>query len=897
MRLGFLLLLLTGVTSLLQGGVPTITPAKTIRFPGSGIDHAQFVDEKTVVVGSGWSREDGIQVFSIEKDDRLSFRSSLKARGYVVEKPICIGGLVFYPNLCSVGVADLSDPASPVLDSLLAFTNGSRIRSRNGKIFVKSDGGTLVYGINEKLRLPVLESFETNTVADFFAPEKKDERIKLLPGVKDAVFCGNRALSVNGKKSVMELYGLENGEAILHSETPFLNALGTIAVKGDVAYILSPGTYRSVHMLNLKGEGERRNFCGSIFSDEIPVTNTFMTIGMQTAGVVGLFGEDKLIVDDGVASVGENGIEWIKKPGKAVSNYSFSGSRVAIASSSECRVVDMNDPFSVVYTYAPTSLVHIVGCHLDGERLFLTWLPKTKINHDFIYNQPKTGFIGAFDLKKSEGGVIKEPESVVEIPPAVTTLLVGGRYLYAPSYRGDFSIVDAEDMGSLKVVGNKKLLRNSSFKIKSHLGRVFCQDGSRVLELDVEDAVNPKVARIFTRGEAGAPGVDDFAFWGKNLYSLSHSSLDVFDIDGARAETFVTYGGDCKADVISPVEAEVAVLKANGETFLPRLPSHRTGIAIDREKKLVIMASPTLPGVKGGYVALANVTNPEKPAVRGFLQIAGNPFAVAINDAKCEVAVVDNYNLYVLSYGRDNGLKLLRKVKVSDNPVFGPQGVDYDMRGNILLALGRGGIGLWDGKKLVNDFIGADRISGLFVNNVKCSCDDLLISLDNYGYAVGKMRYDMQRGILNDLTFTRIKGGNVMKVIRENGEIYAAAGLLPIYHDGKVGKGGRYHNYFLGAAYDLDFTDDGKIAVADGESGLVVYSQRECDDLGAPKLICETPPGADGTPLTYATSLCSDGTLIYLNDFFCGLRIFDLSKELAKEVGHLQIKAVVSEDE
>ncbi len=856
----------------------------TLRFPGGGMDHPALSGD-TVVAVSGWSREDGLQTFSYSPRDGLRFAGRIGARGYAVANPLLAGRFAIFPNLVSIGVADLSDPATPTLAAQLARPSGRAVRVApdQGCIFVQTASGVLAYASDPRLQggIPVVREFHPGGKLDDFAKLEKDPRANFLPPefAARAAFDGDRAAAIDTAASTLGLFRLDGTNAAVLATTPVLHHLGTIAAKDGTAYILSPSLRRALLTLDARLPGPtNRTFRASLLSQEVPRTNTFMTIGMQTGGAVVRAG-DILFRDDGTARITADGTPAAtSEPGLAVANASIDGTRIALAQSRRCRVIDFSrfPRLNVVCDFAPTGLVHITGCHLRGDDLFVTWLEKEKPRHDFIYRQPTNAVAAYVDLRQARDGLLRDAVSTVRIPAAVSCLLVGGRWLYAPGYKRGFAVVDAADPCHLKLAAQPRLLASGSFKTKAFDGRVFCQDGSRILELDVSRPDCPSVARVFLRGTPGTPGYDDFTVDGTTLYALSHASLDLFDLaDGgeptALAAPFAEMDG-------IPVEIPPLAVASNAAPR-PLPPSERTATVLDPAHGIVFFTVPPERDKPAALVA-ASVAEPAAPRPLAALALPERILALAVDPPHRLLAAANGRDVQLFRYDDGGALAPVRDIPLSDDPLRGPQGLSFAADGTLFAACGLDGLRtISPATGRVQQVLGDRAFDGLFAANIAAEGDDLLIAYGHAGLVEASLKpasADAQRALSRCL-LTPVPGGDVTAAIRADGTLFASAGIAPLYARGKAAKGGRFHNYFSAYGLDLAATGDGVIAVADGEGMLLLYSASETDESGAPLLLGELPPGASGSPSVFGSSLAARPGVVFLNDPRAGLLVIDVS--------------------
>ena len=901
-----------------------ILPLRTIRFPGGGIGHGVTAG-RLFCASSGWSREDGAQLFDISDPSRIRLVGRVGARGYAVAPPVLLGGYAIYPNLASVSILDITKPESPRHVCLLARSAGSAVRVAGRFIVTQGGDGVRLHRLDgraPKARpvwigflpeqplagFPVSEQAFTTvsgagtnrlwrtyelTDSGFSLKTESSVELKSAPATPDlrlaafpansgprCAFSGQHAFLFDTSRPSISSYEVKGTNALFLGERFFLHALGTVAAKDNTAYVYAPGTRRTVLTLDAATNGVAcRDFSAGLVSAALARTNTFMTIGMQTGGAISRSG-GILFCDDGLARIGaDGGLAPVRDPVLAVANHAFDGQRVALAQSRRCRVLDYSrfPDVKTVVDFAPTGLVHITGCALKGDRLFVTWLPKSRPNHDFIYQQPARGFFASVDLKRAKEGCMTEAESVLEISAAVTCLLVGDRYLYVPGYRGVFTVIDAGDPAQLKIVAERDdLLTGGSYKIKAAGSRVFCQNGGSILELDVSQPEAPQIARVFVRGEPGAPSYDDFTVDGDRLYALAHASLDVFDLDGAAQRV----ARPAPAREVNVVEARLPVADP-APAMAPSPVDTRTATVVYPAANLVFFT--VAPAGKGacGYLIAAKVSEPTAPKCVSVVPCAERILALAIDPAARRLYAADGRSVLAFAYSAAGVLTPAGSVTVSEDFVRGPQGLAVAGDGRLIAACGASGLYAVDVQGgTATPLDGGSALKRIFVANVASDGRKLYLACDAAGFATAELAESGTK--LSRVKLTPVPAGNITALAVRGKDIFAAAGLEILYACREVGtpsaavRGGRFANYF--SAFGLGVALAGEVvAVADGEGGMLLYDATARDAHGAPAYLGELPHASGGGPFAFGSSLAAVPGRVYLNDPGAGLRIIDIS--------------------
>ena len=480
--------------------LPCTKPSHTVRFPGGNYGHVE-TSGNLAVACAGWSREDSAGVFDISDPASVKFVARFPAKGYSCSPPVFFGRRCYVPNGFSATVIDLSDPAKPALEGYLnpSFPrNGcSELWVADGDLYFRAHDGCYKVG------------------ADGFTFAKTD---KTPPAVREA---GEKSVTLRDALLVTD-----------KAEVPFVYCLASVAAEKGTAYVYAQHDgCRGARLLALDARsGGLRLFNSAVSAAPLPKGFGYHTMGMQTAGYVTRVG-DLFFTDDGIMRrTRAGGFETVLARTKPVSNSSLDGTRMALAQCSRCRVVDFADLANVKVVDVSPAMekpLHITGCSLRDNSLFIAFTLVEEKGQDFIYKFPSRGYVASVNLEKPF-----ETASVVEIAPCVDMLRVGD-FLYVTGRKGKFTIVDASRPEALRVAGVRDdLLDGDGYKIKNFDGRVFLLNGHRIVELDVADPAAPQAAHLYERGPGTeAPSYDDFTVDDGKLYALAHASLDVFALD------------------------------------------------------------------------------------------------------------------------------------------------------------------------------------------------------------------------------------------------------------------------------------------------------------------------------------------------------------------------------
>ena len=486
-------------------GSPLLTrtaPAATVRFPG-GYYHLASERDGLVVTCSDWSREDTAGVFDFSDPAKPKFVARFPAKGYSCGEPVFFGSRCYVPNGFCATVIDLSDRKNPKFEGYLNPhfpQNGcNRLWTEDGALYFSAFDGC--YRVN----------------ADGMTFAKTD---RTPPPKKKASEPG----AVTLKDSAVRF-----GEA----EVPFVHSLATLAVRDGTAYVYtSKGGFAQLLPVETK-TGGLKLFGPRHPVAELPRGRGYNTMGMQTAICVTRVG-DLFFTDDGIVRLGRKGrFETLLERTRPASNSSVDGTRIALAQCTRCRVIDFANPNDVkVIDVAPqTELpIHITGCNLRGDDLYLAYTLVEDKRQDYVYRFPSKGYVTHVDLRRPT-----EFSPAVETPACIALDRVGD-WLYVTCRKGDFAIIDARDPGKLTLSRVRRdILDGDGFKVKTFEGRTFVLNGHRVAELDVAEPSAPRVRRLYDRGDGvDAPGYDDFTVDGGKLYALAHASIDVFELDDAK---------------------------------------------------------------------------------------------------------------------------------------------------------------------------------------------------------------------------------------------------------------------------------------------------------------------------------------------------------------------------
>lgn len=515
--------------------LPRTAPVTTVRFPGGNYGNVAYSNGLAVTC-AGWSREDTSAVFDVTDPAKPKFLARFPAKGYSCSEPVFFGSRCYVPNGFSATVIDLSDRKRPKLEGYLNphFPKDGcrRLWVEDGRLYFSASDGNYQVG------------------DDGFSFVKTDK----VPPKRPA----RRKPSASDVPAAAELK--DSAVIVGAAEIPFAYCLSTVAAKDGTAYVYAPGSGCTAQLLPLETKAGGLTLFGNRYSAlTLPRGNGFQTMGMQTAGCVTRVG-DLFFVDDGIVRRDRRGA-WttVLNRTRAVANASVDGTRIALAQCSRCRIVDFADPANVrILDVVPQAELplHVTGCHLRGNELFLAYTLVEQKGQDFIYKFPTKGYVASFDLRNPSSAL-----STVEIPACIALDRIGDM-LYVTCRKGDFAVVDASDPSDLEVKAIRRdILDGDGFKVKSFGGRTFVTCGRRIAELDTAVPAVPQVKRLYDRGDGlEAPSYDDFTVDGTRLYALAHASLDVFELDDpARTREAANDCGTNGVQKAPPPSADVAV--------------------------------------------------------------------------------------------------------------------------------------------------------------------------------------------------------------------------------------------------------------------------------------------------------------------------------------------------
>ena len=509
--------------------LPQTTPLKTVRFPGGNYGHV-VVRDGLAVTCSGWSREDTSAVFDVTDPSKPRFLARFPAKGYSCADPVFFGDRCYVPNGFCATVIDLSDRRAP---KLAGYLNPQFPKDGCRRLWV--EGGRLYFTAHDGTRL---------VGADGLSSEKAD---KVPP---------KPVRSTPSPET-----GLLKDSAVIvgTAEIPYAYSLASVAADGGQAFVYAPTGADGAHLLTLPDRADGLTlFSGVYKTAPVPRGNSFQAMGMQTACNVMRVG-NLFFVDDGIVRRSRSG-QWetLLNRTRAAANASLDGTRLALAQGSRCRILDFGDVDNVrIHDVVPSAdrPLHITGCHLRSNELFVAYTLVESKGQDFIYRFPTKGYVAAFDLRDPSRAL-----STVEISVCVALDRVGD-CLYVSCRKGDFAVIDASDPRAMKVSAIRRdILDGDGYKVKTFGGRTYVLNGESVAELDTTVPAVPQVRRLYARGVGtAAPSYDDFTVEGGRLYALAHASLDVFELEDASRTVEVRNAcgenGVLKAPLV-PVETD-----------------------------------------------------------------------------------------------------------------------------------------------------------------------------------------------------------------------------------------------------------------------------------------------------------------------------------------------------
>lgn len=540
---------ITLISTLFVSAVAFATPLKSIRFPGSGA--AEFeTDGRLLVAGTGWTVESGAVIWDVTKPSEMRFVADLRGRGYTTAPPVFVGSRVYMPLWFGAMCIDISDTAAPKIESLLDFdfprhTCDWIVRDGNG-LYLCTPAGTREYDVSDAASPAVYRGFTTNVLAK---PKPVDDpRRQLLPRVfrRNARFAGDYAYVYDGLRESYRVFRIGETNAVQVCERFITHSLSTVAVAGSNAYIYTPGR-NNIHgllTLDLSGSGCVDFKTNAIFHAPAPRGSAPFVMRMQSVGAVTALDSRRLLADDCPVEFDEAGNpSFAGERELPVCNYSFdyseasSAKRIALAQSSQVKIADVGDPreIKVSALWKADELTHATGVALSGDDCWVLTQARPEPRQNFLTYVPRESTLRKL---RAEGTSLVERASCA-IPTSVSCVYAGKGIVYAAGINcyDNIAGITVVDGAKMEVIAHRKELSEGSvFRIKRFGDRIFFSDTLvGIKELDFSDPRSPRVCGVWRRGEGSNPSYNDFTVDGKYLYALSHSALDVYDLDKSES--------------------------------------------------------------------------------------------------------------------------------------------------------------------------------------------------------------------------------------------------------------------------------------------------------------------------------------------------------------------------
>lgn len=241
------------------------------------------------------------------------------------------------------------------------------------------------------------------------------------------------------------------------------------------------------------------------------------------------------------------------------------------------------------------------------------------------------------------------------------------------------------------------------------------------------------------------------------------------------------------------------------------------GVLIRDNTLFMTTGSGTFSKVKS--LTAIDISKPEEPQMLSRLQLKGFPQDIA-SDGNM-IFAVDGLRLYIIDAADPKSLKLISETAISDNPLYGPQGVAVK-KGTAYLACRRNGVRIYDISNTAEPKL-KKSIETPFSRGIAIGDDGLVFSADDTrGVSViqdGKVVSTVPvesgsaaRVRVSDSTLYVANGTGILKIfsICQNGTLTPRPGIEKLTH----------HTYYGTYCYDLA-TSGNSIFLACGENGVL----------------------------------------------------------------------------
>ncbi len=340
-----------------------------------------------------------------------------------------------------------------------------------------------------------------------------------------------------------------------------------------------------------------------------------------------------------------------------------------------------------------------------------------------------------------------------------------------------------------------------------------------------------------------------------------------------------------------------SVTRAEPENYGQGYDVYTTASGVGVSAQTLFMTWPAKAGRLDRRLVAVDVSQPLAPTFRGALSLRGFPQDLTLSGNRAYV--VNGRDVSAIDISRPQSMRSVAELTVSEDPLYGPQGIDRQ-GDNLWLACRRGGI---RSVRIVGDKLESLATLELpgFVRDVSVAGTLLYAAGDTMGlFVVDISRADTPRLVRR----IPMDEGCAARLRIQDGKAYVAAGnLLVAVFDlsdprhprllGSADSRGRMSPFFGNYAHDLrvialpgnaenDPVARPFVVVADGEGGLIVV---DVGDSDVPRFAGAVMGAGIGGAFV-ATGLELYGTTALVVDQSYGVRAFDVSRpEAPRSIG------------
>ncbi len=326
-----------------------------------------------------------------------------------------------------------------------------------------------------------------------------------------------------------------------------------------------------------------------------------------------------------------------------------------------------------------------------------------------------------------------------------------------------------------------------------------------------------------------------------------------------------------------------------------------TSSGITIKGNVLYMTWSSIAARKKRWLVAVDISNPATPKLLSKLSLPGFPQDLSIS-ASCAY-VVNGQDMIIIDISSPKALKRLKNMRISTDPLKGPQGIEI-LGKTAWLACRRGGIMTIDiSNPKIPKKLAHCPVKG-FVRDLSTDGKRIYAALDTRGFAIINIA-DSKPEIIKQM---KTPTGSIGRICVQANIAYMAGGedvviCVSVKNPDKpalLGSSSDRHSLSpLFGVYSHDLVlyrgGNGKLfaCVADGEGGLNISN---VNDTANPNFCSALMTGVRNGNSNRASSIAAKGNFLFLNDDSFGLRICDISNPIKpKLVGNgLNLKTIIA---